>query len=92
MEMSCGILDHKLGEEHAENLNDVKEELRDISAMVNELLSFSKAAVGMDSMMPEPVSATRRDRRSVAHRGPARRSGVGGNLRHPDRARTLRPY
>lgn len=55
MEMGLGILDHKLGEEHAENLNDVKEELRDISAMVNELLSFSKAAVGMDSMMPEPV-------------------------------------
>jgi len=55
MEMGLGILDHKLGEEHAENLNDVKEELRDISAMVNELLSFSKAAVGMDSMTPEPV-------------------------------------
>ena len=55
MEMGLGILDHKLGEEHAENLNDVKEELRDISAMVNELLSFSKAAVGMDMMTPEPV-------------------------------------
>lgn len=55
MEMGLGILDQKLGAEHTENLNDVKEELRDISAMVNELLSFSKAAVGMDALTPEPV-------------------------------------
>lgn len=46
MEMSLGILDQRLSEKDAARLGDVRDELRQISLLVNELLSFSRASLG----------------------------------------------
>lgn len=55
MEMSLGILEQHVGEKGGRRLADVRDELRQISLMVNELLSFSKAALGHDAKPLETV-------------------------------------
>lgn len=49
MEMSLGILEQRLNGAESQRLSDVREELRQISVLVNELLAFSKAALGAQS-------------------------------------------
>ncbi|MCW0219174.1 MAG: HAMP domain-containing histidine kinase [Prosthecobacter sp.] len=56
MEMSLGILEPRLDGAEAFRLADVRDELRQISALVNELMSFSKAALGHKSKEPEVVN------------------------------------
>ncbi|MFM7182414.1 MAG: sensor histidine kinase [Verrucomicrobiales bacterium] len=51
MEMGIGILEGKLarqsqGEKESETLDDVREDLREMAGLVNELLSFTRAASG----------------------------------------------
>jgi two-component system sensor histidine kinase CpxA len=55
MEMSLGILEDKLTDHDALRLADVREELRQISLLVNELLSFSKSSLGQAAKPPEDV-------------------------------------
>lgn len=55
MEMSLGILEDKLTDSDALRLADVREELRQISLLVNELLSFSKSSLGQAAKPPEDV-------------------------------------
>lgn len=55
MEMSLGILEDKLTDSDAIRLADVREELRQISLLVNELLSFSKASLGQNPKPTEDV-------------------------------------
>ncbi len=55
MEMSLGILEPRLDGGEAYRLADVRDELRQISALVDELLSFSKAALGQKAKAPEAV-------------------------------------
>lgn len=55
MEMSLGILEDKLTDSDAIRLADVREELRQISLLVNELLSFSKSSLGQAAKQPESV-------------------------------------
>jgi two-component system, OmpR family, sensor histidine kinase CpxA len=55
MEMSLGILEDKLTDSDAIRLADVREELRQISLLVNELLSFSKSSLGQVAKQPESV-------------------------------------
>ncbi|MEN3943490.1 HAMP domain-containing sensor histidine kinase [Prosthecobacter sp. SYSU 5D2] len=56
MEMSLGILEPRLDGGEAFRLADVRDELRQISALVDELLSFSKAALGQNGKKPEAVN------------------------------------
>lgn len=56
MEMSLGILEPRLDAAEAFRLADVQDELRQISTLVNELLSFSKAALGQQMKKPEAVA------------------------------------
>ena len=55
MEMSLGILEPRLDGGDAFRLADVRDELRQISALVDELLSFSKAALGQNGKTAESV-------------------------------------
>ena len=55
MEVALGILEQRLGEEGTRALDDVREEVREMSALVNELLSFSKASITGGQVMTEPV-------------------------------------
>jgi len=45
MQMALGILEQRADEKQKPYVNDVREELQHISALVNELLSFSKAGL-----------------------------------------------
>jgi two-component system sensor histidine kinase CpxA len=56
MEMSLGILEQHISEKEGKRLEDVRDELRQISLLVNELLSFSKAALGHDAKPLETVA------------------------------------
>ncbi len=52
MEMACGILERKAPAELQERLADVREEVREMSTLVDELLSFSKASLQAPSSVP----------------------------------------
>ncbi|MEI9894307.1 MAG: HAMP domain-containing sensor histidine kinase [Chthoniobacter sp.] len=74
MEMALGILDQRADEKQRAYVADVREELRHMSALVNELLSFSKAGVGGNSVELKAVSLAELAGRVVAretkeHRG-----------------------
>ncbi|MDZ4287540.1 MAG: HAMP domain-containing sensor histidine kinase [Prosthecobacter sp.] len=56
MEMGLALLEQQVSEKEATRLGDVRDELRQISALVNELLSFSKAALGHQAKALEPVA------------------------------------
>ncbi len=45
MEMALGVLDHRADSKQREYVNDVRDEVRHMSGLVNELLSFSKASL-----------------------------------------------
>jgi two-component system sensor histidine kinase CpxA len=56
MEMALGILDQRADEKQRDYVADVREELRHMSGLVHELLSFSKAGVGGTNVELKPVS------------------------------------
>lgn len=55
MEMALGVLDQRATESQREYLNDVREEVRHMSGLVNELLMFSKAGLKPKEIVLEPV-------------------------------------
>ncbi len=55
MEMALGILDQRADEKQRAYVADVREELRHMSALVSELLSFSKAGLGGKNVELNPV-------------------------------------
>ena len=57
MEMALGILEHRAADDAARGyVADVREEARHMSALVTELLSFSKAGLGGRNVELQPVS------------------------------------
>jgi two-component system sensor histidine kinase CpxA len=75
MEMALGILDQRADESQRDYVADVREELRHMSALVNELLSFSKAGAGGKSVELKPVPLAELTGRVVA-RETKERGGV----------------
>ena len=57
MQMSVGVLEQRLPEEQRESLDDIREEADHMSAMVNELLSFSRQSLRDSAMELRPVDA-----------------------------------
>ncbi len=59
MEMALGVLDQRADEKQRPYIEDVREEVRQMSTLVNELLSFSKAGVrGREvELSPVPLAA-----------------------------------
>jgi two-component system sensor histidine kinase CpxA len=55
MEMALGILEQRADEKQRDYVEDVREELRHMSELVHELLSFSKAGVGGKNVELKPV-------------------------------------
>lgn len=56
MEMGLGILEDRVPETELGRLQEVRGELRELSTMVNELLSFSKASLSAEGRPLETVS------------------------------------
>jgi two-component system sensor histidine kinase CpxA len=55
MEMALGVLEQQAGEKQQGYVTDVREEVRHMSSLVNELLSFSKAGMQGSATVREPV-------------------------------------
>jgi two-component system sensor histidine kinase CpxA len=55
MEMALGVLEQQSGEKQQAYVNDVREEVRHMSSLVNELLSFSKAGLRPKEIALSPV-------------------------------------
>lgn len=55
MEMALSILEQRADEKQRDYVADVRDELRHMSSLVNELLSFSKAGVGGKNVELKPV-------------------------------------
>jgi two-component system sensor histidine kinase CpxA len=66
MEMALGILDQRADEKQRDYVEDVREELRHMSELVHELLSFSKAGVGGKNVELKPVPLAEMTGRVVA--------------------------
>ncbi|HYE33619.1 MAG TPA: HAMP domain-containing sensor histidine kinase [Methylomirabilota bacterium] len=56
IQMAVGILEERGGQENAALIQDLREEVQEMSALVNELLSFSKASLGAHKPKLDPVS------------------------------------
>lgn len=56
MEMALGVMDQRAGDSDREYLNDVREEVRHMSGLVNELLMFSKAGLKPKDAVLAPVN------------------------------------
>ncbi len=66
MEMALGILEQRADEKQRDYVTDVREELRHMSELVHELLSFSKAGVGGRNVQLKPVPLAELTGRAVA--------------------------
>ena len=67
MEMALGILEHRAADDTARGyVADVREEARHMSALVSELLSFSKAGIGGRNVELQPVTVAEIAARLVA--------------------------
>jgi two-component system sensor histidine kinase CpxA len=77
MQMALGILEERAGEKEKAYVEDVREEVQHMSGLVNELLSFSKAAMGAGTARLEPVAL-----RPVVERAIRRESRDGAELRN----------
>jgi two-component system sensor histidine kinase CpxA len=55
LQMSVGILEQRAPESERERLADVREEVEHMSALVNELLQFSKASIAARKLDLQPV-------------------------------------
>ena len=56
MQVALGILEQRADAKQAENLKDLREEVEQISSLVNELLSFSKASLAKAAIKVKPIS------------------------------------
>jgi two-component system sensor histidine kinase CpxA len=66
MEMALGILEQRVDHKQLDYVEDVREELRHMSELVHELLSFSKAGVGGKNVELKPVPLAEMTGRVVA--------------------------
>ena len=55
MEMALGVLEHQANDKQQGYVTDVREEVRQMSSLVNELLSFSKAGLRAKDLELRPV-------------------------------------
>ena len=70
MEMALGVLEHRTDDEGRPYVDDVREEVRHMSGLVNELLQFSKAALKPADAEMAVVSLADLTRRVVAREMP----------------------
>lgn len=75
LQMSVGILEQRAPESERERLADVRDEVEHMSALVNELLQFSKASIGSKTVQLQPV-----DLLAVAQKAVHREAGHSTNI------------
>ena len=72
IQVALGILEQCADESQKARLDDLREEVEQMSSLVNELLSFSRASLGKANLKLQPVSV-----RAVIEKAVARECGPG---------------
>jgi two-component system sensor histidine kinase CpxA len=76
IQVALGILEQRADEKQKTYLTDLREEVEEMSKLVDELLMFSKASLGGASIKMKSVGL-----RSVVEKAAARESGLGGGVK-----------
>ncbi len=76
IQMALGILEQRADARQQGYVDDVREEVQHMSALVAELLSFSKASLGSGAVRCEPVNL-----RAIAEQALSREAQRGGDVR-----------
>jgi len=76
IQMALGILEQRADETQRDYVDDLREEVQHMSALVNELLSFSKASLRQKQLQLEPV-----DLNAMAQRVVAREADDGASVK-----------
>jgi len=79
MEMALGVLEQRAGQEQRGHVDDVREEVRNMSSLVNELLSFTKAGLQAKDIALKPVPLAALCARVIA-REALEKSGITVNV------------
>ncbi len=82
MEMALGVLEQQAGEKQQGYVNDVREEVRQMSSLVNELLSFTKAGLRSKEIDLRPIDLADVCARVIAREAPEH-AGVALDV-HPN--------
>jgi two-component system sensor histidine kinase CpxA len=70
MQFGLGILERRAVDDQRPAMEDVQDEMRQMTSLVNELLSFSKAGMRSDAHPPVPVDVAATVREAVAREAP----------------------
>jgi two-component system, OmpR family, sensor histidine kinase CpxA len=76
IQVALGILEQRAGKRELSYVADMREEIEHMSSLVNELLSFSKAALGASTLKLQPVSV-----RAVAEKAVSREAADSAGVR-----------
>jgi two-component system sensor histidine kinase CpxA len=92
MQFGLGILERRASEDQQPAMEDVQDEMRHMTNLVNELLSFSKAGMRSDAHPPAPVEVAQTVRDAVAREASADPSQVQIDVEEPLIAMADREY
>lgn len=81
IQFALGILEQRVEEKHQRDIAVLHEEIQEMSALVAELLSFSKAGMDPGAAPREPVKAAEAVRRAAAREGVEAQIAVEEDLR-----------
>lgn len=76
IQVALGILEQNADESQKSRLDDLREEVEQMSGLVNELLSFSRASLGKSNLKLQPVPV-----RNIVERATARECGPDTNAK-----------
>lgn len=77
MQFGLGILERRAGEDQRAAMEDVQEEMRQMTSLVNELLSFSRAGMRSEAHQPVPVGVAETLQEAVAREAASQPDAVG---------------
>ena len=92
MQFGLGILERRAAEDQRAAVEDVQDEMRQMSSLVNELLSFSKAGMRSDAHPPVRVDVAETIRDAVAREAPPGVGTVQIEVEEPLQAMADREY
>jgi len=92
MQFGLGILERRAADDQRAAMDDVQDEMRQMTSLVNELLSFSKAGMRSEAHQPVPVDVAEIVREAVTREADPQFASVNVALEEPLRAMADREY
>jgi len=92
MQFGLGILERRAADDQRAAMEDVQDEMRQMTSLVNELLSFSKAGMRSEAHQPVAVDVAEVVREAVGREAGPAGAGVRVEMDEPLRAMADREY